>query len=120
MPKAKLSALSLQFSVAAVKLVKALKQANETIVCDKLGLSAVAIGAHIREAELARNQQELLGAYHQALREIHLTDYYLNILLKSEVINEDVFKRLCTPLGTIRSLILTVLTKAKKPAAPLS
>jgi len=100
------------FALKTIALSKLLiERQKEFVLGRQLLRSGTSIGAQIREAEFALTKREFLSKMSISLREANETDYWLNLLKDSGIINQDQFKDLsgsCSEL--IAMLAATVKT----------
>ena len=97
----KLSDLSMQLSVDVLKLTKELKAKHETIISNQIGRSATSVCANI------------------ALKEVNETGKWLEMLLKSEYIDELTYKSINKTCSTIRILLIASIKTAKSNSKAL-
>ena len=105
MAESKLRELSMDFSVDIINLVKYLKSNHETIIANQIGRSGTSIGANIHEAQYAQGKKDFISKLEIALKEASETGYWLELLHRTNYINDQQYKILC--YGTkILSLLL--------------
>lgn len=75
MAQSKLKALSMEFSVDIVRLVKDLKAKHESIIANQIGRSGTSIGANIHEAQYAQGKRDFISKLEIALKEAGETGY---------------------------------------------
>ncbi len=90
MKENKLAELSIDFSVQIINLVKELKAKHETVISNQIGRSATSIGANIREANYAHSRADFISKLQIALKECYETEYWLELMRKSELISADI------------------------------
>ena len=90
----KLFALSMDFAVSVINLVKYLKEKRESIISNQIGRSGTSIGANIREAQYAHGKADFIAKLQIALKEANETGYWLELLYKTNYITENEFKTL--------------------------
>ena len=61
MAESKLKALSMEFSVDIIGLVKDLKAKHESIIANQIGRSGTSIGANIHEAQYAQGKRDFIS-----------------------------------------------------------
>ena len=88
MPESRLRTLSIEFAVEILKLVKQLKDRHETIVSNQIGRAGTSIGANIHEAQYAHGKSDFIAKLQIALKESNETGYWLELLLKTNYIDE--------------------------------
>lgn len=91
MKENKLADLSMEFSVEIIKLVKQLKEKRESIISNQIGRSGTSIGANIHEAKYAQGKKDFISKLEIALKEASETGYWLELLYKTDYIDEETF-----------------------------
>ncbi|MBQ5590776.1 MAG: four helix bundle protein [Clostridia bacterium] len=114
MKENKLADLSMDFSVKIIELVKTLKANKETIISNQIGRSGTSIGANIREAKYAQGKKDFVSKLEIALKESNETGYWLELLYKTNYINESDFKNLNDMCTTIRVMLIASCKTAKE------
>ena len=114
MKEDKLSDLSMQLSVEVLKLTQELKANHETIISNQIGRSATSICANIAESKYGHSRADFIAKLEIALKEANETSKWLEMLLKTDYINEDTFKSLNKLCSTIRILLIASIKTAKK------
>lgn len=114
MKENKLKELSTDFAVDIIKLVKELKIKRESIISNQIGRSGTSIGANIREAQYAHSKADFISKLQIALKEANETGYWLELLLRTNFIDNAVFKDLYAKCGTLRVLLISSINTAKK------
>ena len=110
----KLSTLSMDFAVSTINLVKCLKEKRESIISNQIGRSGTSIGANIREAQYAHGKADFIAKLQIALKEANETGYWLELLYKTDYINENEFKTLNSVCTNIRIMLISSVNTAKK------
>lgn len=114
MKENKLAELSMDFAVEILSLVKALKQQKESVISNQIGRSGTSIGANIREANYAQGKKDFISKLEIALKEASGTGYWLELLYKTNYIDEITFKRLDSNCTTIRVMLIASCKTAKE------
>ena len=114
MKENKLVELSLDFSVDIINLVKFLKANHETIISNQIGRSGTSIGANIREAQYAQGKKDFISKFEIALKEANETGYWLELLHRTEYIDEQTFKSLSSKCATLRVMLIASCKTAKE------
>ncbi len=109
----KLSMQSMDFSVMIIDLVKELKLKKETIISRQIGRSGTSIGANIREAQYAHGKADFISKLQIALKEANETGYWIELLLKTDYIDEATFDKLDRTCTSIRVMLIASLNTAK-------
>ena len=95
-----------------------------TTVCDnikgrsvfvhQLLRSCSSIGANSYEAKYAQSTADFINKLEIALKECYETDYWLEILFKTNSIDEPTYKKLSNKCGMIRRKLIASITTAKE------
>ena len=106
---------SFDFAVNIVQLSKDLQTKNEFILSKQVLRSGTAIGALVRESQNAESTKDFIHKLSIAQKECDETLYWLELLFKSDYINEKLFYKInsdCTEvLRLLKSIILTTKQK---------
>ena len=116
MKEDKLGELSLDFSVDIINLVKFLKAHHESVISNQIGRSGTSIGANIHEARYAQGKRDFISKLEIALKEASETGYWLELLRKTEYIDEQTFKTLSSKCTSLRVLLIASCKTAKEGA----
>ena len=114
MAESKLRDLSLSFSVQIINLVKALKAKHETVIANQIGRSGTSIGANIYEANYAQGKKDFVSKLEIALKEAGETGYWLELLHRTNYIDETTYKSLNDQCTTIRAMLVASCRTAKQ------
>jgi len=114
MTKSKLLDISTELATEIINLSKTLQQNKEFIISNQIGRSGTSIGANIREAQYAQSRADFISKFKIALKEANETVYWLEILLKTDCIDNDVYKELTSKCSTIRFLLISSIKTASK------
>ena len=114
MKEDKLGNLSMGLSVEILKLTKELRSKHETVISNQIGRSATSICANIAEGKYAHSRADFIAKLEIALKETNETSKWLEMLWKSEYIDEARYKELDRKCSTIRFLLVKSVTTAKK------
>ena len=113
MAESKLRTLSVDFAVQILNLVKYLKSQHETIVSNQIGRVGTSIGANIHEAQYAHGKADFIAKLQIALKEANETNYWLELLLKTNYIDEVRYQRLDNVCSQIRIMLIKSINTAK-------
>ncbi len=102
----KLSVQSMDFAVQIINLVKELKSKKESIISNQIGRSGTSIGANIREAQYAHGTADFIAKLQIALKESNETGYWLELLFKTNYIDEVTYKYLGSMCTNIRVMLI--------------
>ena len=114
MKENKLAELSMEFSVDIINLVKVLKANHESIISNQIGRSGTSIGANIHEAKYAQGKKDFISKLEIALKEASETGYWLELLLRTNYINEQTYKELSAKCTSIRVMLIASCRTAKE------
>ena len=113
MSQSKLRELSMEFSVDIIELVKYLKSNKESIISNQIGRSGTSIGANIHEAQYAQGKKDFISKLEIALKEASETGYWLELLYRSQYIDEKTFKTLSVKCTSLRAMLIASCKTAK-------
>ena len=105
---------SMDFSVQIINLVKSLKEKRESIISNQIGRSGTSIGANIYEAQYAHSRADFIAKLQIALKEASETGYWLELLYKTNYINETEYKLLESSCASIRVMLISSINTAKE------
>ena len=114
MSESKLRTLSMDFSVQIINLVKDLKSKHESVISNQVGRSGTSIGANIYEAHYAQGKKDFISKLEIALKEANETGYWLELLYKTNYIDEATYKTLNDQCASIRVLLIASCKTAKR------
>ena len=104
---------TMDFAVAIINLVKTLKEKHESIISSQIGRSGTSIGANVREAQYAHGKLDFIAKLQIALKEANETGYWLELLYKTEYVDEPTYKALDTSCTSIRVMLIASINTAK-------
>ncbi len=110
----KLRDLSTDFSVDIINLVKLLKSNHESVIANQIGRSATSIGANIYEAHYAQGKKDFVSKLEIALKEASETGYWLEILWKTDYIDEQQYNILSNKCAKLRVMLISSCKTAKE------
>ena len=113
MAESRLRTLSIEFAVKILNLVKYLKDRHETIVSNQIGRAGTSIGANIHEAQYAHGKPDFIAKLQIALKEGNETGYWLELLLKTNYIDETQCQELDNACSQIRVMLIKSINTAK-------
>ena len=113
MKENKLAELSMDFAVEIIELVRFLRSHHENIISNQIGRSGTSIGANIHEANYAQGKKDFISKLEIALKEASETGYWLELLYKTNYIDEHQYKSLSDKCTSIRVLLIASCRTAK-------
>ena len=111
MKENKLVDLSIDFSVKIIKFCESIK--GHYSLVNQLERSATSIGANIHEANYAHGKADFTAKLQISLKECYETEYWIELLAKSDLIDRDTAKDLYNQCGTIRRILIASINTAK-------
>ena len=111
MSESKLRELSTDFAVRIIKLCEAIK--GHFSLVNQLERSATSIGANIREANYAHGKPDFFAKLQIALKECYETEYWLELFVKSDILNRETAAELYNQCGTVRRILIASINTAK-------
>ena len=110
----KLGNLSMELSVEVLQLTKELRAKHENVISNQIARSATSICANIAESKYAHGRADFIAKLEISLKETNETSKWLEMLRKSNYIDETRYKTLDRKCSTIRFLLVKSITTAKK------
>ncbi|MBR5949445.1 MAG: four helix bundle protein [Clostridia bacterium] len=114
MKQNKLADHAIDFSVDIISLVKELKAKHETVIANQIGRSGTSIGANIFEANYAQGKRDFISKLEIALKEASETGYWLELLYRTNYIDQQRFDDLTEKCTAIRVMLIASCRTAKK------
>ena len=103
------------FAVNIVNLCKFIKETKrESVLTNQLLRSGTSIGANIHEANYAHSKADFVAKFQIALKECYETEYWLELFVKSDILNRDTAIDLYNQCGTIRRILIASINTAKE------
>ena len=111
MADSKLRDLSTDFAVKVIKICDSIK--GHYSLVNQLERSATSIGANIHEANYAHGKLDFIAKLQIALKECYETEYWLELFVKSEILDRESIVALYNQCGTIRRILIASINTAK-------
>ena len=103
------------FAVRIVKLYRYLcDEKKEYVLSKQLLKSGTSIGANIAEANCAFSKKDFLAKMYIAFKECAETEYWLELLFDSDVLNEKEFQSMIDDCREIKKLLSSVTKTSKE------
>ncbi len=103
------------FGLRIVRLYVSLPKTTEAQVIGKQVLrSGTSVGAHYREGHRAKSDADIINKFESALQELDETDYWLDLLIKAEIVSANKLEPLIRETGELLAIFTTIVTKIKK------
>ena len=110
----KLADLSMDFSIRIMDLVANLQIKKEYVISSQIGRSGTSIGANIHEANYAQSKKDFISKLEIALKEASETGYWLELLFRTNYIEEELYRSLNDQCTSIRIMLVASCRTAKK------
>ena len=105
---------TLNFAVRIVNLYKYLsKEKSENVMSKQLLRSGTSIGANVREAVYGSSKVDFTAKMNIALKETSETDYWLELLRKTEYLTEKQYKDIKTDCEEILKMLTSIVKNSK-------
>ena len=102
-------------SITLIEVCRVAKERKkEAVLINQMLRSGTSIGANIYEAKYAQSTLDFISKMEIALKECHETEYWLDVLHKSDCITDEEYKSLNVPCGKIRRMLIASINTAKK------
>ena len=112
MKENKLVELSMDFAIKIIKLCENIKGHHSLV--NQLERSATSIGANIHEANYAHGKPDFIAKLQIALKACYETEYWLELFVKSDILNREMAVDLYSQCGTIRRILIASINTAKE------
>ena len=83
------------------------------VLVNQIIRSATSVGANIHEANYASSKADFINKFHIALKECAETEYWIEMLVGANCINEEVGTQIMQECGIIRRMLAKSITTAK-------
>ena len=112
MAESKLRNIATDFAVKIIKICDGIK--GHYSLVNQLERSSTSIGANIHEANYAHSKADFIAKFQIALKECYETEYWIELFVKSELIDCEIAKDLYNQCGTIRRMLIASVNTAKE------
>ena len=105
---------SVDFAVRIVKFYKYLcDEKKEYVLSKQILRSGTSIGANIRESKNAQSKADFISKLNIALKEADETQYWLEIMEKSEIVKSEQIEGLNKEVSEIIAILVTSIKKMR-------
>lgn len=87
---------------------------GKSVLVNQIIRSSTSVGANIHEANYASSKADFINKFHIALKECAETEYWVEMLVGSNCITEELSKSLLQECGIIRRMLVKSITTAKE------
>ncbi len=106
---------SIDFAARIIKLQRYLvKDKRETVISKQIVRSGTSIGANINEANYGQSKADFISKLHISLKETAETEYWLKLLVKSELLTVEEGESLLKDCLEIKRVLISSINTAKK------
>jgi four helix bundle protein len=109
--------LTFEFALDTIRLYRMLISKNEYVLSKQLLRSATSIGANVNEAQAGQSRKDFISKMAVASKEARETEYWLWLLLKSELVDIKDKKEIIGELLDKLSSVTNILTKIVKTSS---
>ena len=105
--------LAFSYAVDAIQTVEKLYAKHEYILSRQYGRSSTSIGANVREAHYTQSKRDFVSKLSIALKEAYESNYWLDLLIHLNYIDDLCFNRLNSQCDKIRTTLVRSIKTAK-------
>ena len=103
------------FAKEIVLLCKDIKiKHKDSVLTNQLLRSGTSIGANLHEAQYAQGIKDFISKFEIAQKECYESEYWLSLLYDTGYISEEKYKNFINNCGSIRCMLISSITTAKK------
>ncbi|MEN8797618.1 MAG: four helix bundle protein [Flavobacteriaceae bacterium] len=107
-------AKSFEFAILAVQVVRGIQgKQKEFVLSNQLLRSGTSVGANICEAENAESKKDFIHKMSVALKEANETKYWLELMEKSELMDQQIYFELDNKITEITKILISAIKTAK-------
>ena len=104
-----------EYALRIIRLFSSLPKTTEAQVLGKQVLrSGTSVGANYREASRGRSKAEFIAKLGDCLKELDETDYWLSLLVKSEIVPVSRMESLIDETNELTAIMVTIIKKTKE------
>ena len=102
------------FALRIIRLYKYLKEDKQVYVLSKQVLrSGTSIGANVRESVNAQSRMDFINKLSIALKEANETEYWLELLHESDIIDDKQFESIYNDCGKLAATLTKIIKTTK-------
>ena len=106
---------SLIFAIRIVRLYQYLvREKNEYVLSKQMLKSGTSVGANIREALRGQSRQDFAAKMNISLKEINETEYWLELLYKTDYITKKEFQSIFSDCNELTKLLTSIVKTTRK------
>ena len=104
---------SKSFALRIIKFCKLLDEKKEDIISKQLFRCGTSIGANVRESNNAQSTADFINKLSIALKEADETSYWLELLVESEIIDQQQYEELIIDVKEIIAILTSSIKTLK-------
>ncbi len=104
---------ALIFGGRILKLYKYLISKKDYIISKQIVRSGTSIGANIYEARFAQSKADFVSKMHIALKEASETEYWINLLIVSDTLTEEMANSILTDCVELKRMLISTINTSK-------
>ena len=104
--------LSMVFSVDIVNMCDNIK--GKSALTNQILRSGTSIGANIHEANYAQSKADFVSKLQIALKECYESEYWLELFVKTNMIDAELYLKLKNDCGKIRRILISAINTTKE------
>ncbi|OGU12722.1 MAG: four helix bundle protein [Ignavibacteria bacterium GWB2_35_12] len=104
---------SFDFALKIIELYKFLKQNNEYVISKQLLKSGTSIGANVQEAGAAQTKKDFITKMSIASKEARETKYWLNLLNKSNLVQNN-YNEFMSAVDELINILTAIVKTSQK------
>ena len=106
------------FALRIIRLYNYLKEdKNVTVLSKQVLRSGTSIGANVRESVNAQSRMDFINKLNIALKEANETEYWLELLHESDIIDDKQFESIYNDCGKLAATLTKIIKTTKSEAA---
>ena len=103
------------FAVRIVNVCQEIKNTKrETVITNQLIRSGTSVGANIHESKYAHSKADFVSKMQIALKECYESEYWLELLNRTNNLNDEDYKSLRGLCGSIRRMLISSINTSKQ------
>ena len=105
---------SKDFAVEIVKVCREIRASKkEAVLSNQLIRSGTSIGANIHESKYAQSKADFVYKMQIALKECYESEYWLELLNRTNLLSNEKYKELISLCGSIRRMLISSINTVK-------
>lgn len=114
MPESIMLEKSKDFAVEIVNACNAIREAKrEFVMTNQLLRSGTSVGANIHESKYAHGTADFISKMQIALKECYESEYWLELLFRTQYLSAETYAHLQTLCGSIRRMLISSINTVK-------